>query len=111
MNRTHNQDARLLVIAGVLLICQTVALLFAESPTLLRATGVAAALLLAFFMIRPSRIAWTLVVLVLVGEIAAVATEERPIWVLIVSLIIIVLLAMPASLRFVWLRQPGLDSA
>lgn len=111
MNQTYNQDARLLVIAGALLVGQTVALLFAESPTLLRATGVFVALLLAFFMIRPSRIAWTLVVFVLAGEIAAVATGERPIWVLIISLSIVVLLAMPASLRFVWLRKPGLDSA
>lgn len=89
-----------LVVAAILVVCESLMLLAADAPIGLKIIQLAVALLLGLFLLQGSKVAW---VVALLGAVVQLATERHPWWALTATAIFIVSLLAPPSARYVWI--------
>ena len=96
------QKPPLLAIAAAVLIGHTL-VLFAAEPSLVRATSIAVAAIVASLLVWRSRLAW---VVVLVGAVDGLISPAGHYATQAVGAVVIICLLAPPSVRFVWTGRP-----
>lgn len=100
---SHGKRAPLLLLVAVIgMVAQDLVVYAVHPITALSTASLGLGVLLAWFLLRSSRVAWVLVVLTLVAQVTGPLTVNQPIWLAGSGAVLLVLLLSPPTWRFVW---------
>jgi hypothetical protein len=89
-------------IAAAVIVAQDVVALLVSSITGVGVAWVAVGVLLAWFLLRGSRVAWVFAVFSAAAQLSAPLTLNGPVWLAVTAMIVLACLLAPSSRSFVW---------
>jgi hypothetical protein len=97
----------LLRIAAAVMVAEYAALFLSSPITPLRAFALGIGVLVAWFVLRGSRVAWILALLTAAAQLSNLIAMSQPVWTAITSAVILACLLVPSSRKYVWANKAG----
>lgn len=92
--------------ATTVVVVESIAQFVFFPAAVLGAVTLSASILVAYFLLRGSRVAWVIIVFSATAQVAAPVATSQPVWYGVAGAILLACLLVPTSRRYVWAERP-----